>query len=218
MATTARSIRFRALEEGIDVLRAHLLPKVLNDTGTYPIEVHVRAAGFRVLVHAEFESFFEDRAWEVALASVQHLKKKSNASRVVLALLAFSGQKMEIAPDRLIPPAGTSEEVWNEKLSLGSKVAAALNAFKGAININHGVRERNILGLLLPVGIEPDAIDVAWLATVDSFGEARGTVAHRSFGAYRATQLPDPGTEIATVENILKGSRAIDDALNRLLP
>ena len=55
---------------------------------------------------------------------------------------------------------------------------------------NHGIKEKNILGLLLPIRLSMSDINQTWLATIDSFGSDQGNTAHRSVRAY---QPPDPG-------------------------
>lgn len=217
MARSARSVRFRALERSLKTLKSHLLPSSLSATGNYTQAEYIRAAAFRVLAHAELEAYFEDRVWDVALKSVQRLKSSGKSSRVVLALLAFSGLKLEGPPDQLSPPPGVGQNIWSEKVELENKLDAALAAFKRVIDGNHGVREKNLLGLLLPVGVGPAELDATWLATIDSFGERRGTYAHRSYGAYGTTHVPDPGTELSTAETIVQGVHALDAILSRLL-
>jgi len=79
---------------------------------------------------------------------------------------------------------------------------------------NHGIKERNVLKLLLPVGIREHEIETAWLATIDSFGSDRGTTAHQS--ASKPQALPDPKSELETVKAIVKGMIPIDRRLAEL--
>ena len=75
---------------------------------------------------------------------------------------------------------------------------------------NHGIRERNILRLLLPIGINEYDIDTTWLSTTDSFSQDRGESAHRS---NRVANPLDPKTEHDRVGQILEGLMAIDHRL-----
>jgi len=74
---------------------------------------------------------------------------------------------------------------------------------------NHGIRERNLMKLLLPLGVSEFDIDIVWLATVDSFGQNRGSTAHSSI-SNRALQPPDPKSESDVVGQILDGICKLD--------
>ena len=62
-----RSIRFRQIQSRCRDLRRHCLPSVFSATGDYSQRALDRARGYRLLVHAEIESFVEERAFEVGL-------------------------------------------------------------------------------------------------------------------------------------------------------
>lgn len=60
------------------------------------------------------------------------------------------------------------------------------------VRANNGVKSKNILGLLKPLGLNGTHLDNFWLQTMDTFGEVRGGHAHNS---RRAVQPIDPKTE-----------------------
>jgi hypothetical protein len=74
-------------------------------------------------------------------------------------------------------------------------------------------KEKDLLRLLLPIGVREYQIDRTWIATMDSFGSARGDIAHQSF---RTQQPPDPANELATVRQIVDGLRKIDALVSQL--
>ncbi len=78
---------------------------------------------------------------------------------------------------------------------------------------NHGIREANVLGILLPAGIREHEINSAWLQTIDSFGDDRGDTAHQ---AGRPENPPHPISELATVRTIIEGLIPLDDRLQKL--
>ena len=82
------------------------------------------------------------------------------------------------------------------------------------IDQNHGIREENLSKILFPIGIEPWSLDNVWLTTMDSFGRARGSVAHTSV----KTQQPiDPETEFTRIAKlILPGLKKLDKKISRL--
>jgi hypothetical protein len=75
---------------------------------------------------------------------------------------------------------------------------------------NHGLREQNILRLLMPVGVGSSELDPVWLADATSFSEDRGQAAHRS-GSVQ--QIPDPFIELRRVGALARGLAPIDKRL-----
>ena len=60
------------------------------------------------------------------------------------------------------------------------------------VQSNNGVKSKNILALLKPLGLNGRHLDNFWLQTMNTYGEIRGGHAHNS---QRATQPIDPKTE-----------------------
>ena len=80
---------------------------------------------------------------------------------------------------------------------------------------NHGIREKNLLRLLLPIGADFSAFDPILISELDSFGERRGTVAHSS-AIFHVTSKPDPKDELEKVNNIVSLLRDVDRELDRI--
>jgi hypothetical protein len=66
---------------------------------------------------------------------------------------------------------------------------------------NHGVKQSDIMKLLLPIGFRPSDLDAVFVATLDSFGANRGEVAHTSI---KTQQQIDPQTELNTVSRLIQ--------------
>src|SRR4051794_17081320 len=94
-----RSARYRALEAELRVLRAHLLPNPFSPTGLYPDPVYTRTIAYRVLAHAEFESYLEDRVQDLFLTAVASWQNYNKVSKVITCMLAFSGMQMDGPPN-----------------------------------------------------------------------------------------------------------------------
>ncbi len=217
MKKEAKSKRYIQLEAELTALRKQLLPRRFNPIGVYKPKVITQSVAFRVLTHAEIENYLEDRAWEVALSAINRMENLNEIGRVISSLIAFSGQTQELPPDSLAPPSNSPKQKdWMKKVELSAKAKSALNAFRYVIDNNNGIREKNILSLLLPIGIGTAQIDVIWLSTIDSFGKERGVVAHLSATNYRAQQQLDPKTELNTVKLILSGLLKLDTILNNM--
>ncbi|HEY9801565.1 MAG TPA: HEPN domain-containing protein [Leptolyngbyaceae cyanobacterium] len=210
-----KSARFRTLTKELTRLKKQFLPKI-SPTGLYSDRQLSRTMAYTVLAHAEIESYLEDRAWEV----VQDAKKVWNNTRkaglTLVSIIAFSGQTMELPPETLTPRKG-SKNVRDEKIKLNKKINLALESFSRVINQNHGVKEANILALLLPIGIDSDDLNRAWLATMNTFGEKRGLIAHKSAIHYRTIQTPNPADELNTVRQITQELLKVDELINQLM-
>lgn len=210
-----RSVRFRMLTKGLNRLKKHFIPKI-NPAGLYSDRQLALTLAYRVLVHAEIEAYFEDRVWEAALNAKKNWNTLGKTCRTLICLLAFSGQMMESPPDTL-SPTKPAKRVPDEKIKIDKKIDLAINSFKRIIDQNHGIKEANILALLLPIGINTDDLDPAWLNTMNAFGEERGVVAHTS-ATSTVIQAPDPATEVDRVEQIIIPElRKVDDLINQLM-
>lgn len=210
-----KSARFRILTRELNRLKKQFLPKI-SPIGLYSDRQLARTLAYRVLAHAEIESYLEDRAWEVAQDAKKAWDNSGETRLTLISLLAFSGQMMEIPPETLTPTKG-NKKVSLDKIKLSKKIDSAIKSFKWVIDNNHGIKEANILALLLPIGIDSDDLDPAWLAIMDTFGKERGIVAHTSATSYMTVQLPDPATELNTVLQITQDILKIDELINTLM-
>ncbi|AFW96704.1 MULTISPECIES: HEPN domain-containing protein [Nostocales] len=211
----SKSARFRTLTRELNRLKKQFLPKI-NPTGLYSESQLSKTAAYRVLAHAEIESYLEERAWEVVQNAKTLWDESGKTTRTLICLLGFSGLTMDEPPDTLTPKKG-SKTVKEEKIKISKKINLALESFKRVISQNHGVKEDHILSLLLPIGIDSDHLDPAWLATMNTFGEKRGLVAHTSATSYMTTQTPDPANELNTVNQITDELLRIDELINNLI-
>ncbi|HET6293297.1 MAG TPA: HEPN domain-containing protein [Kribbella sp.] len=190
-------------------MRRHLLPRRFDPTGLYPDRIHERARAFRLLVHAEFESYIEDRVVEVADRSYRSWQATRVIRPCLIGLLAFDDAKRESPTSLLMPPR------QNPAPDLSARLHRAKNTLTTyARSQNHGVRERNLLKLLLPLGVEEGKIDMTWLASIDSWAAQRGDFAHQS--GTKLTVKADPRDEYQGVQQLLIGFADIDEILGEL--
>lgn len=191
-----QSVRLQQLKRRLTILGRHLLPADLSATGSYSLRVLDRARGYRVLVHAEFEAYLEDRCWALAHGAIQQWKADKKPRHVLMSLLTRCG-----------PSASNGQ-------TLEERIGKAGNSYYHLVKLNHGIRESNLVALLQPVGIELADLDGTWVSTVDSFGVARGEVAHSAVGAQKPI---DPRTELTTVKQLTDGFVDLDKFLNSLM-
>jgi hypothetical protein len=212
----SNSVRFRALKSELIRLRKQFLPKIISPTGDYSERQIALTIAYRVLAHAEIESYIEDGVWEIALNSKRKWDSEKKANRTLISLIAFSGQMMELPPDTL-NPVRPSREISSNRIKIDEKIRLAVNAFKKVIDQNHGLKEANLLALLLPIGIDTNDLDAVMLATMDTFGTQRGLVAHSSRTSYQVTQLPDPANELSRIEQITQQMMELDSLISDLM-
>jgi RiboL-PSP-HEPN len=208
-----QSFRFGILIQELDKLRKQFLPKI-SPTSIYSDKQLALTSAYRILAHAEIEAYLEDRAWEVVIDAKKNWDSTGQPCRTLISLIAFSGSMMDVPPDTLTPTKA-NKVVPTERIKINKKVDLAINCFKRIIDQNHGVKEANLLALLLPIGIDSDDLDSALIATMNTFGEQRGMVAHSS-ATSKTVQPPDPPSELSTVQQITKGLLQVDSLISNL--
>lgn len=201
----ARSPRLKQLQKRITELRRHSLPSKLDETEAYSARVFDRTRGFRVLAHAEIEACLEDLGVQTVNAAYQGWAADNRPRTTLTALMTFTKAKAAGAPDSLH---------LEQRHTLRGRLDEARKSYVNWVkNQNHGIREANVLGILLPAGIREHEINAAWLQTIDSFGDDRGDTAHQ---AGRPETPPHPASEFATVRAIIEGLIPLDIRLQKL--
>lgn len=213
------SPRYQQLAEQLRALRACLLPPDFDPTGAYEDQdgVSTRALAYRVLAHAEIESFFEDRTLEPVSRAQFVWESTRHVSHVALCLVGFSGKEMASPPSTLEAPNDNKRKSWPALVDIGQRLLPIIATFHNHVrNENHGIKEKNLLALLLPIGIAHGKIDSAFLADMESFGALRGLAAHSS-GKTTVRQAVDPEAEQKRVLALMPGIAAIDSEIDPLL-
>lgn len=198
--------QFKTTKKSVAKLRQELLPRRFDPTGNYTAPQRTRAAGYRLLVHAEIEYCLERIAIRAAQRAVEHWKCG----------------KVGLTPITLLTYVSSTKNIFNVSLTPLSSLPDLIEELKSARDnfvhyarsSNMGVRKSNVLRLLLPVGIRESEIDQPWLQQIDEFGQNRGSIAHSPPG--RVTQPVDPKGEYEVVTDIIEGIRVIDQALEQM--
>jgi hypothetical protein len=98
-------------------------------------------------------------------------------------------------------------------LTTEKRVNKIIASFKGRISGNNGIKEKNLMKLLVPIGINFQELDSTWLSTINSYGKSRGDIAHQSYSVH--TQL-DRDTEEENVYHVIEGIKELDIKLQEL--
>jgi hypothetical protein len=213
----SESPQYQSLVSEHERLCRDLLPVEFVTSGIYPDNVITATIAYRLLSHAEIETYLEERASETALAAVKAWEDKRRASKTLLGLLAFSGQNIKSEPNTLDLSQPDKSGDWKDKIQLSKRLKNAINVFMHAIRNNNGIREDNIYCLLLPIGVELSDLDPILITDLDSFGVRRGEAAHTSSRKYRASQQVNPKDELDKVKSIILRLNTVDETINALL-
>jgi hypothetical protein len=156
------------------------------------------------LAHAEIESFLEDRCLEAVNHAHDLWVNENRITSVLIALLAFREQSLGSIPHELDPtgPSSLRVRLWEAKNDYGLR-----------LRHNHGIKERNVLAMLMPIGVREVDFDAIWVGEMNSFGTARGEVAHQTVTTLKNM---DPLTEWQTVGRLLGGLKGIDALIGRM--
>lgn len=188
----------------INSLIKHFIPKniqvdsYLVTRNTDPLKTYSKAEedllrSFRLLVHAEIEHFMESRVKDIVNKAHAIWQSDKKPTLVITSLLAY----MEYAKEK----------------TLTDRINAAVKNYNNIVDGNHGIKKRNVVSLLCPIGVEPNSLNVVWLNTLDSFGGKRGHVAHSSF----RVQTPiDPVNEISEIKQIIDEIKNLDKELRKI--
>jgi hypothetical protein len=209
------SDRFITLITQLNRLKDEFLPEI-SPISSYSESQLSRTAAYRVLAHAEIESYLEERAWEVVQNAKTLWDTSGRTTRTLICLLGFSGLTMD-KPSDTLSRNNVTQDNHDKRLKISKKIVLSSNEFWKIIDNNHGVKEKNILALLLPIGIDSDDLDPAWLADMNTFGEKRGLVAHTSATSYMTIQTLDPANQLNTVNQITEELLRIDELINNLI-
>lgn len=203
------SARFKELRKRLGDLRANMLPARFSATGDYTDRQLDRARGYRLLVHAEMEAYLEDVTFDAAKKGVSEWDKTRKVSDCLFCLVTsyHCGFKVEGLDDEPPFPPSSRPSAYDE---IKEVVRVAMVQYQKVHGDNNGIREKNLLRLILPVGIRKVDLDPLWVTNLDEFGKRRGDVAHK---AVKAQQQIDPRSELQTIQGLAVGLKKLDELI-----
>lgn len=137
------------------------------------------------LIHAELEGYFENIGIKIIdFYSTNHLTRKQKA-RINQFITLYPLERFD-----------------GEKHFVQDRISSCLKVYKNTLtNRNHGIKDVNLLRILLPISYPLAEIDNAWLATMTSFGTLRGELMHQ--GVNQITTLVNYNYFDTNVINII---------------
>jgi len=202
------SSRYKEMVIRLRELRKHMLPAKFSLTAEYSDRQLDYARGYRLLVHAEIESYIEDISRETITQAIQSWKANRRTSSILVSFLAAYHSSWSVSDDLNNEAViKLAKERPNIKDSVNEIIDMAQTQFIKKVKGNNGIKDKNFKELILPTGIEVGELDQTWLTNLDSFGSRRGEIAHKS---KRTTGLINPKDEYETVKLLLAGLEALD--------
>lgn len=195
------SRRLQQLLSRLDFLEKNILPSEKID-GNYTKKEQDLIRSYILLSHAEIEAYLEDIVKNKIAKSLQSWNSSRRKSHCIKSVISFVGGDVSFEND-------------NNADKLQYRINKTISHYQRAfVDMNHGIKEKNILKILLPLGIEFDELDQTWLSTMDSFGSTRGLIAHKSF---TVSHTIDRNTELNRMKNqILPELANIDSIITKL--
>ena len=211
------SKHYRELRASVRSLRKHLLPAKFDPTGTYKDRVFTGVVAFRVLCHAAIEQYFEERSIEIAKNAFKQYRSTGLVSLPALALLGFSGREHRLPPATIDAPDPSMRKGWPSVIDTKQRLNDCTRDYIHRVSVeNHGIREKNLLAMLVPIGVDPKKIDRLFLSEIDNFGSLRGDYAHTS-PTVHTVKRPDPKDALDKIVSLLNLIEPVDKELDAIL-
>lgn len=194
--------KYRGLKKRLEILRKIYLPRTFSPTGSYNNAQYEKVRAYEVLVHAEMEYYFEELALSIAQKAYNKWKNKRKASIPLIAMVVYYSGKYPSTPET--HTGNFSQE------DVDHRINEAYRDYNYRKSNNHGIKEKNILSLFLPIGIQIDSIDADMLIALSNFGRERGNIAHST----RATTVLSPDDALRAVNELMTYIDSFDQLLS----
>lgn len=176
-----------------------VLKNPISRTSQYKIQ------SYRLLSHAEIEYYIES----IILYRIDLEKMKWNTRSIISNCIAHL-----IAYNRaeLPGPSSLLSEISN-KNDIKFRINKVITTFESSVKRNNGIKEVDIIPLLVSIGVDYSQISQTLLNNLSSFGKFRGDTAHSSTKIQR---LINPNDETGMVQKIVEELHDIDDLIIKM--
>ncbi|MBQ8611409.1 MAG: hypothetical protein IJ412_06835 [Oscillospiraceae bacterium] len=194
--------KYIRLQSRLGKLRKVYLPKVFSPTGLYSDSTYEKVRAYKVLAHAEMEYYFEEVALSIARKSYVKWNSGNKTSTPLLSMVAYYEGSFSAPPN--------THDANNADKDLNWRINTAYTNYNKMIRSNnHGIKEKNILGIFLPIGVKISDIDESMLLALENFGSERGMIAHST----RTSTLITPDDALDSVNDLMTYIGAFDQFL-----
>lgn len=205
--------RFIDFEKRLNELRENLLPANFSATGEYSDKEIDHARGYRLLAHAEIESYLEDISKDTIQKAISEWKRNKKPCLTMISFIAAYHSSW--LPNNDLNDAEILEIAKSRRnyQSIEKVIENASRQFLQKIKDNHGIKENNFYTLISPTGIDTESIDPDLIPNLNSYGSLRGEVAHSTRST---TRTINPQDEINQINCILNGLKDLDNKIKNI--
>jgi len=151
------------------------------------------------LMHSEFETYFELMGSKI-ISTYSTTMTKKQKSKLGFTLSIYNSQNYD----------GQADDI-------NVRINNCIAVYKSALVQNNGIKQKDILKILLPIGISLLQIDNTWLTSMNSFGSLRGELIHKNLN--QITKLIGYQYIDETVYRIIiPGTKKLDELFLRNYP
>ena len=163
---------FRELERSIRSTRA--IASSVNPLFCNTKLDELKVKSYILLSHAAIEQYLEDLSFDVALNARNLFVKNGYITKCLIGLIS-SGILDEVSDGK-----GKKKISGNVFRNLDQFSSIAYSKYLEVIEGNHGIKKSNLMDLFLPLGVNPEIVDISTVAILESFGQKRGDIAHKA--------------------------------------
>jgi RiboL-PSP-HEPN len=185
-------------------LRKTLITKTVSNNPTTATSQY-RLRSYRLLSHAEIEHYIENRILNKIAIDKNKWNSKGDISKCLSNLLAYHNATLPNVSSRLVEISSNND--------ISFRIGSTISSFQEKVKRNNGIKEVNIIPLLISIGIDYTKISQTLLNNLSSFGQNRGFTAHNSS---KVQQLISPADEINIVDQIIKELYDVDELIDQI--
>lgn len=190
---------YRALLRSVN--KAKLITRGVNKLGCETDLQHLKLQSYILLCHSALEQYIEDLGLSAAQAARTIFARSGTITRTLVALI--SSKLIHDLPEK------SKARISTELLSnIDQFSEEAFNRYRGIVSNNNGIVKRDQQKIFVPIGVDPETVDLVLMNNLHAFGAKRGDVAHK-FRVQRTDTLTAVETDLTT---IIKGIIVYDQA------
>lgn len=195
---------YRALASALR--KAKLITGGINKLGCETDLQHLKLQAYILLCHSALEQYIEELGLSAAQTAREIYAKSGVITKTLVALISSKliDDLPEKSKSKLTAELSSNVEEFSKE---------AFNRYRAVVSSNNGIVKRDQINIFVPIGVDPEAVDVVLMNNLHVFGAKRGDVAHK-FKVQRTDTLTAVDTDLeAILSGIIAYDQAVCDAL-----
>lgn len=197
--------------ERVRQLSTHLIPNQFDDFSEYDPCFYDMARGYCLLVHAEFESYFETIGFAYVNSKCERWLRGEGGEDCVIAILVALAIENKSCDDGIFAQLLCKMKKRSSKGKISKYIMEFSKVeYKWLLGRNNGIKKEDLTKILSPTGVFEQLED--YIDFFDKFGQDRGGIAHSNVGEGLLQQI-DPKVEYNRVADVMLPNLAIIDSI-----